>query len=378
MSPRGSGSVAAVETTLAERLGHSPDDRLVILSCDDLGSCHAANVGVFRAIREGVATCASLMVPAPWAGYAAKLSLPTDDLGVHLTLNAEHECYRWGPITHAPSLQSGEGGFPRTLEDLWEHADQAEVLRELRAQIERAIAWGIDVTHLAPHLTAITLRPEFFDVYLELAVEFALPIRLPSTVTAEQAGFPFRRLAEDEGIVFPDHFDHDWRAGSAERVHAAIDALQPGVTEIHVQPAIDTPEVRALGEHTQGWIDDLDLVTSDDLRRRLDASGATLIGYRGTARRDASTLNAAAQGWATRAAIASAAAPDFSTSSTTPVWPVALSTPRMYATVGSKSSAAASTSGTDTTTSASSGPSTRSSFLATTTRYWTLTETPAR
>jgi len=280
VSQHRSGSVAAVETTLAERLGHSPDDRLVILSCDDLGSCHAANVGVFRAIRDGAATCASLMVPAPWAGYAAKLSLPTDDLGVHLTLNAEHECYRWGPITHAPSLQSGEGGFPRTLEDLWEHADHAEVLRELRAQIERALAWGLDVTHLAPHLTAITLRPEFFDVYLELAVEFALPIRLPSTVSAEQAGFPFRRLAADEGVVFPDHFDHDWRAGSAERVNAAIDSLAPGVTEIHVQPAIDTPEVRALGEHTQGWIDDLDLVTSDDLRERLDASGATLIGYR--------------------------------------------------------------------------------------------------
>jgi len=269
-----------VDATLAERLGHSPDDRLVILSCDDLGSCHAANVGVLQAIRDGAATCSSLMVPAPWAGHAAKLSLPTDDIGVHLTLNAEHESYRWGPITHAPSLQSGEGGFPRTLEDLWEHADPAEVLRELRAQVERALAWGIDVTHLAPHLTAITLRPEFFDVYLELAVEFALPIRLPSTVTAEQAGFPFRRLAQDEGIVFPDHFDHDWRAGSAHRVHAAIDALQPGVTEIHVQPAIDTPEVRALGDYTQGWIDDLELITSDDLRHRLEASGATLIGYR--------------------------------------------------------------------------------------------------
>ena len=269
-----------METTLAERLGHSPDDRLVILSCDDLGSCHAANVGVFEAIREGVATCASLMVPAPWADDAARRALPGDDLGVHLTLNAEHESYRWGPITHAPSLQSGEGGFPRTLEDLWEHADHTEVLRELRAQVERALAWGINVTHLAPHLTAITLRPEFFDVYLELAVEFALPIRLPSTVSADQAGFPFRRLAADEGIVFPDHFDHDWRAGSVDRVHAAIDTLQPGVTEIHVQPAIDTPEVRALGNYTQGWIDDLELITSDDLRARLDASGATLIGYR--------------------------------------------------------------------------------------------------
>ena len=269
-----------MEPTLAERLGHSPDARLVILSCDDLGSCHAANVGVFRAIREGAATCASLMVPAPWAGDAAKHALPGDDLGVHLTLNAEHESYRWGPITHAPSLQSGEGGFPRTLEDLWEHADHAAVLRELRAQVERSMAWGVDVTHLAPHLTAITLRPEFFDVYLELAAEFALPIRLPSTVSAEQAGFPFRRLAADEGIVFPDHFDHDWRAGSVERVRTAIDTLQPGVTEIHVQPAIDTPEVRALGDYTQGWIDDLALITSDDLRQRLDDSGAVLIGYR--------------------------------------------------------------------------------------------------
>ena len=268
------------EITLAERLGHDPDERLVILSCDDLGACHAANVGVFRALHDGAATCASIMVPAPWASYAARMARPADDIGVHLTLNAEHECYRWGPITHAPSLQSGEGGFPRSLEDLWEHADHAEVLRELRAQIERAAAWGVDVTHLAPHLTAITLRPEFFDVYLELAVEFALPIRLPSTISAEQAGFPFRRLAEEEGVVFPDHFDHDWRAGSAERVFAAIDDLQPGVTEIHVQPAIDTPEVRALGDHAQGWIDDLALVTGDELRDRLEASGATLIGYR--------------------------------------------------------------------------------------------------
>ena len=268
------------EISLAERLGHRPDDRLVIISCDDLGSCHAANVGVFEALHDGVATCASIMVPAPWAGHAARSVQPTDDIGVHLTLNAEHECYRWGPITHAPSLQSGEGGFPRTLEDLWEHADPAEVLRELRAQIERALAWGIDVTHLAPHLTAITLRPEFFDVYLELAVEFALPIRLPSTISAEQAGFPFRRLARDEGVVFPDHFDHDWRAGSADRVFAAIDDLRPGVTEIHVQPAIDTPEVRALGAYTQGWIDDLELVTGNALRDRLTSSGATLIGYR--------------------------------------------------------------------------------------------------
>ena len=266
--------------SLASRLGHSDDARLVIISCDDLGSCHGATVGVYQAIREGLATCASIMMPAPWARFAAD-EYNGEDIGVHLTLNAEHPSYRWGPLTHAPTLLSGEGGFPRSVDDLWEHADSTEVLRECRAQIERAIAWGIDVTHLAPHLTSITLRPEFFDVYLELAYEFKLPIRLPSTITAEAAGFPFRQLAADEDVVFPDHFDHDWRTGSRERVFAAIANLQPGVTEIHVQPAIDTPEVRALGGVADGWIDDLELVTANqELRQAVSDSGAILIGYR--------------------------------------------------------------------------------------------------
>jgi predicted glycoside hydrolase/deacetylase ChbG (UPF0249 family) len=234
---------------------------------------------VYQAIRNGVATCASIMVPAPWARYAAD-QYTGEDIGVHLTLNAEHPLYRWGPLTHAPSLLSGEGGFPRSVDDLWEHADSTEVLRECRAQIERALAWGIDVSHLAPHLTSITLRPEFFDVYLELAVEFKLPIRLPSTISADAAGFPFRQLAADEGIVFPDHFDHDWRTGSRERVLSALASLEPGVTEIHVQPSIDTAEVRALGEVATGWIDDLALATSDELRGAVTASGAVLIGYR--------------------------------------------------------------------------------------------------
>ena len=266
---------------LAERLGYPADAKLVILSCDDLGSCHAANIGVYQAIRDGRATCASIMVPAPWARHAAAEYRPTDDIGVHLTLNAEHEMYRWGPLTHAPSLLSGEGGFPRSIDDLWEHADSEEVYRELKAQITRALAWGIDVTHLAPHLTAITLRPEFFDIYIELASEFRLPIRLPSTITEGQAGFRFRQLASEAGIVFPDHFDHDWRAGSRERVDTALRNLQPGVTEVHVQPAIDTPEVRALSDNAERWIDDHIYVTFDaSLPALIDEVGAVLIGYR--------------------------------------------------------------------------------------------------
>src|SRR4029079_16625828 len=98
--------------TLARRLGYNADAKLVIISCDDLGACHAANVGVYGALRDGIATCASIMVPAPWARDSALRSEPGDDIGVHLTLTCEYEAYRFGPITHAPSLHSGEAGCP--------------------------------------------------------------------------------------------------------------------------------------------------------------------------------------------------------------------------------------------------------------------------
>jgi predicted glycoside hydrolase/deacetylase ChbG (UPF0249 family) len=265
---------------LNERLGFASDDRVLIISCDDLGLTHSSNEGVLSALRQGVATCASIMVPAPWARHAAQLVAESDDIGVHLTLNAEHDCYRFGPLTHAPSLLSGDGGFPSAIDDLWEHADPAEVRRELRTQVTRAQAWGIDVTHLAPHLSAITLRPEFFDAYLDVAVEFQLPIRLPSTVTAAEAGFPFRSLAAEEGVVFPDFFDHDWRAGSRQRVLDAIEQLPPGVTELHLQPAVDTPEVRALTADAAGWIDDHQFLLEPQVQQVLQSADVHLIGYR--------------------------------------------------------------------------------------------------
>ncbi len=265
--------------TLAERLGYRRDARLVIISCDDLGACHAGNAGVYEALRDGVATSAGLMVPAPWAREAAA-RYRGEDIGVHLTLNAEHELYRWGPITHAPSLLDGDGGYPRTVDDLWDHGDLDEVRRECRAQIERAIVWGFDVSHLSSHLSAMTLRPEFFDIYIELAVEFRLPVRLPSTVSERDAGFPFRKLAVEEGVAFPDHFVPARRAGSRSRVEAAVAGLEPGVTEIHVQPVIDTPEVRALSANWEAWVDDHRLVTTGELRVELKRAGAELIGYR--------------------------------------------------------------------------------------------------
>ncbi|MBW3615433.1 MAG: polysaccharide deacetylase family protein [Actinobacteria bacterium] len=267
-------------TSLAEKLGYAPDAKLLIINCDDLGSSHAANVGIYEALRAGIATSASLMVPCPWAREAAS-RYRGEDVGVHLTLNAEYDLYRWGPITHAPSLLDGDGGFPRTVEDVWDHADLDEVRRELRAQVERAIYWGFDVSHLDSHMGTLQLRPEFFDVYLELAVEFSLPLRLSDASSEQAIGFPFRRLAAEEGVVAPDHLVHVRGVGSRRSLERALLDLRPGVTEVYVHPAIDTAEVRALAPDWAARVDDYELVANDhSVAALVERVGASLVGYR--------------------------------------------------------------------------------------------------
>ena len=56
--------------TLAERLGYGPQDRLLIVNCDDVGSSHAANLACHEAMTSGVATSGTLMVPCAWAREA--------------------------------------------------------------------------------------------------------------------------------------------------------------------------------------------------------------------------------------------------------------------------------------------------------------------
>jgi chitin disaccharide deacetylase len=235
-----------------------------------------------------MATSASLMVPAPWAREAAS-RYRGEDVGVHLTVNAEYDLVRWGPITAAPSLLDGDGGFPRTVDDVAEHADIDELRRECRAQLERAVYWGFDVSHLSSHLGAMERRPELFDVLLELCVDFGLPMRLPDAVLEADFGFPFRTLAAAEGVLCPDRLvrvpvplgPRRVRGAARRAVERALFDLAPGVTELCLRPAFDAAELRAMAPDWPARVDDLDLLVADSALPSLAArAGAVLIGYR--------------------------------------------------------------------------------------------------
>jgi predicted glycoside hydrolase/deacetylase ChbG (UPF0249 family) len=262
-------------TALLEQLGAPTDACLLIVTCEGLGTSHATNAGVYAALRLGIGTTAGVVMPGPWARHAAANCLPGEDIGVQLTLNAEHELYRWRALTLAPSLLDGDGGLPRTASDLWDHADLDEASRECRAQLERAEQWGFDVTHLGSHLHALALRPEFFDIYLELAVDHRLPVRLPDASKERAAGFPFRRLAGEEGVLCADHV---LQPRNRDQLLEGLGHLRPGVTELVLRPALDSPELRAYDPDWPAHVEDHLAATSDAQIGRLLA-GTRRIGY---------------------------------------------------------------------------------------------------
>lgn len=253
-----------MRASLAQRLGFGADERVAIVHCDDIGMCHAANQGAFDALRRGPATCGSLMVPCPAFPEAAEIARarPGLDLGVHLTLNAEWPGYRWGPVSGAaavPSLVEADGTFLRTTRETLERAKPEHVESELRAQIERALAAGIDVTHLDAHM-GTALLPPLGTVYAALARDYRLPVFAvrPDQAALRAAGVPgaegfFAALAaalEAAGVPLLDGFDANslgFAPGQGEAHNLGrLRGLRPGVNYLICHPAQGGPELSAI------------------------------------------------------------------------------------------------------------------------------------
>lgn len=169
--------------TVQERLGFAKDTKLLVIHADDLGMSHSKNVATIEAMKQGVVTSASLMMPTPWMREAVAMAKanPGLDIGVHLTLTAEWNDYKWGPLLGAdtvPSLVTADGLFHATVPAFAEAADVDEVEAEVRAQIELALELGVDVTHLDGHMGSLLATDEIAAMYMRIGQEYLLPIRL--------------------------------------------------------------------------------------------------------------------------------------------------------------------------------------------------------
>lgn len=282
--------------TLQERLGHPADARVLVIHADDLGMSHSVNRATFEALEEGWVTSASILVPCPWFPEVARWarSHPQADLGIHLAVNSEWTTFRWAPLSprdDVASLLDADGYLPLVEADVVARAKPSDIERELRAQIDRARAAGITLTHLDSHMATLFRKREFFDVYRELGRSYRLPVLLErlgtrggeaSAIAAGAASDAAADALVDRVLsISPGVPAADWPAAYENM----LGQLPPGVYQLIVHLGYDDEEMRGATFDHPDWgakwrQNDLDLVKSDRFRSFVRDQRFILAGWK--------------------------------------------------------------------------------------------------
>lgn len=274
--------------SVAERLGYDKDARLLIVHADDIGLAHSVNTATIKAFEGSGISSASIMVPCPWfpeiAAYAK--ANPDYDFGLHLTLTAEWKNYRWGgvlPATEIPSLLDSSGFLYATTQEVARFAKPEQVEKELRAQVDRAIAFGVKPTHLDSHMGSLFTTPELFQVYLKVGAAYNLPVFIPMNAAK---GFPgLLDLIGDQQILVDNYYmmndnrpAEEWTAFYLDMV----EKLTPGLNEVIIHLAIDDSEMQAVAiDHPDfgaAWRqNDLNTMMSEEFKSTLVKNNIQLV-----------------------------------------------------------------------------------------------------
>jgi hypothetical protein len=255
----------------------APDGVYLVIRSDDGGMSHAVNMALKQLLETGLPVSVSVMFPCPWYQEIVEIlrEHPEASVGVHLTLNSEWRYYRWGPVTGreaVPSLVDEDGYFFPSSDDLYHNQpDPGEVERELRAQIERALATGLHIDYLDYHMGTANGDPDIRAIVERLGSEYHLGLM---------------------GYNGDDRFNPQYDAEPAAKLDSllvAVERLEPGYHVLVTHLGIDTPELAALvdmntaqpleqmSRHRQG---ELDAVTAPAFREALVRHAITPITYR--------------------------------------------------------------------------------------------------
>ena len=255
----------------------APDGVYLVIRSDDGGMSHAVNMAIKRLLETGLPVSVSVMFPCPWYQEIVEILREHQEasVGVHLTLNSEWRHYRWGPVAGreaVPSLVDEDGYFFPSSDDLYRNdPDRGQVERELRAQIDRALATGLRIDYLDYHMGTANGDPDIRAIVERLGSAYHLGLM---------------------GYHGDDRFNPQYDAEPAAKLDsllAAVGRLEPGYHVLVTHLGIDTPELAALvdmntaqplenmSRHRQG---ELDAVTAPAFREAVASRGVTLITYR--------------------------------------------------------------------------------------------------
>jgi predicted glycoside hydrolase/deacetylase ChbG (UPF0249 family) len=283
--------MAQDKVPVAERLGFGREAKLLIVHADDVGMTHSVNAATIKALENGAVNSASIMVPCPWfpeiTDYAK--AHPEVDFGLHLTLTSERVYYRWGPVAPRDRVASlvDENGYFWNDWTAATHIEPKDAEVELRAQLERAYAMGIQPTHLDSHQYRLYDNgKELFEVVLRIAHEKDLPLLVARDWFTEH---PYLESSLGPADIVIDHtvtIDPGVRPEKwAEFYRTAIKNLQPGVTEFVIHVAFADEEMKAATRERETWgaawrQRDFDFFMSPEFRELLRQEKIRLITWR--------------------------------------------------------------------------------------------------
>jgi predicted glycoside hydrolase/deacetylase ChbG (UPF0249 family) len=284
-----------------KRLGFADTDRVVIFHADDIGMCQGSVSAYADLLDFGILSSAAMMVPCSWfpaaaACYHQHRQLPQLDVGVHLTLTSEWSGYRWRPISTCDAgsgLLDADGYLHPLAAPVQAQVQEAALEQELHAQIDRALAAGLDLTHVDTHMLTL-IHPRLLPIYFRVAQHYRLPAFMlrgdaatwrdwSYDVDIATALVDIAAAAEEQGLPLFDHLYVMSLGPHTERLAEAAQALAacpPGLTYFLIHPVADTPELRAMAPDWRSRVADYELFIDEAWRQAIAASGMQVIGYR--------------------------------------------------------------------------------------------------
>ncbi len=243
-----------------KELGYPDEAIVLIVNAEDVGLHADVTNAAIQAMKQGVVTSGSLMVPCPDFGRTINIwkKDPSLDFGVHLTLTCEWgQQYPWAPVLSkdvVPSLLTQDGLMWPDVESLVQHAKLDEILMEAEAQIRKVFDSGVNPTHLDAHMSWYMANTKYFEGIMQLARKYCLPMRVWRRKLTRLSWWPndpaeMRR----KGFVFPDSQASYYRIEREdeknglrqEKYQKFLRDLHPGIHEVAVHLAAQSAELEA-------------------------------------------------------------------------------------------------------------------------------------
>ena len=273
----------------------------LIVCADDFGRNEAVNEAVEIAHRDGILTCASLMVAAPAAADAVTRArrLPGLRVGLHLVLIDGTAVL---PRDDIPALVDRYGRFTDSqigagLRYFFRPGIRRQLAAEIRAQFEAFQATGLALDHVNAH-QHLHLHPTVARLVVEIGREYGVEaVRVPLEPAAVlRKAFPsehyrsqpygptlaaLRRRLHRAGMACNDNiFGIAWSGAMTEqRVLRLLPHLPSGTSEIYFHPATETTPALAAAMPGYRHAEELAALTSSAVRRRIADLSIGLAAY---------------------------------------------------------------------------------------------------